>query len=344
MALIGSRIAARCASLVLIAGFATAQVRVVTTIPDFADIATRVGGEAVLVSSLTKGHEDLHLVRIRPSLLVKLRKADVFVQLGLDGEHSWVPAMMATARNNRIRPGAPGFCNASVGVKPLEVPEHTTRGAGPDLHPHGNPHYNLDPSRMLIAARNIRDCLIRVDPDHKTQFEENFDAWERELDSHLTKWHKRLAPLRGAAFIEAHSSWVYFASSFGLSIVGKLEPMPGMSPTADHLAKLIRQGKKQRIGIVVGRAGFTDVGKRVASGIGAKFIHLPITSSTHGELKGWFSFMDHVVETFATHLIPAERPNPPEGSKPKSGKGSKSLLRETHRTHPEGAARQCPRP
>ncbi|MCA8943470.1 MAG: zinc ABC transporter substrate-binding protein, partial [Planctomycetes bacterium] len=147
---------------------AVAQVQVVATIPDFADIAERIGGDAVTAISLTQGSEDLHLVRIRPSLLIKLRRADVFIQLGLDGEHAWVPALLRTARNDRIRPGAPGFCDASIGVPALEVPESVHRGAGPDLHPRGNPHYNLDPVRMRIAARNILACLVRVDADHRS--------------------------------------------------------------------------------------------------------------------------------------------------------------------------------
>lgn len=293
---------AHCGALLLFATAVTAQVRVVTTIPDFADLAARIGGDAVVTKSLTKGHEDLHLVRIRPSLLVKMRRADVFVQLGLDGEHSWVPAMMRTARNDRIQPGAAGFCDASIGIQPLEVPDNKTRGAGPDLHPNGNPHYNLDPKRMRVAARNIRDCLIRVDPDNKVRFETNCAAWERELDARLKKWRAKLDPLRGAAFLEAHSSWVYFANTFGLRIVGRLEPSPGTAPTAGHLARVIEIGKQNHVGLVVGRAKFADVARRVGTGIGATAVQLPISSASAGELRGWFRFMDHAVDTFAQHL------------------------------------------
>ena len=76
-------------AIVLLSGIAAAQISVVTTQPDLADIARRVGGDAVKVVSLTKGHEDLHLVRIKPSMLLKVRRADVFVQLGFSAEHSW---------------------------------------------------------------------------------------------------------------------------------------------------------------------------------------------------------------------------------------------------------------
>ena len=227
MALIGNRATATfCAAGLALATCATAQIRVVTTIPDFANIVQRIGGDAVTTTSLTKGHEDLHLVRIRPSLLIKLRRAGAFVQLGLDGEHAWVPAMMRTARNRQVQPGRPGFCDASLGIAPLQVPAKASRGAGPDLHPRGNPHYNVDPIRMRTAARNIRDCLIRIDPTNKRRFAERCAAWEKELDVRLKAWHKKLAPFRGAEFIEAHSSWIYFAQTFGLNVVARYVAHP----------------------------------------------------------------------------------------------------------------------
>lgn len=280
----------------------TAQLRVVSTIPDFADLASRIGGDAVQAISLTKGHEDLHLVRIRPSLLIKLRKADVFIQLGLDGEHSWVPAMMRTARNERVQPGQPGFCDASVGIDPLETPDSVTRGSGPDLHPRGNPHYNLDPERMRQAARNIRDCLIRVAPGKKEHFTRRCKAWEAELDKHQARWRKQLAAFKGAEFIEAHSAWVYFAAAFGLKIAGRLEPSPGMAPTPRHLAEVIRIAKGKQVGLVVGRPRYADVARRVAGEAGAEAINLQICSPSKGKHQGWFVYMDHVVATFAKHL------------------------------------------
>ncbi len=321
MALIGNRATATfCAAGLALATCATAQIRVVTTIPDFANIVQRIGGDAVTTTSLTKGHEDLHLVRIRPSLLIKLRRAGAFVQLGLDGEHAWVPAMMRTARNRQVQPGRPGFCDASLGIAPLQVPAKASRGAGPDLHPRGNPHYNVDPIRMRTAARNIRDCLIRIDPTNKRRFAERCAAWEKELDVRLKAWHKKLAPFRGAEFIEAHSSWIYFAQTFGLNVVARLEPSPGMSPTPGHLAKVMRIGKQRKIGFIVGRPRLADVARRVAKEIGAKSIMLQTCSSTSGTHKGWFAYMDHVVDTFAANLRKPETP-PAKGTVEKTSAG-----------------------
>lgn len=286
----------------LLSGALPAQLKVVTTTPDLADVASAIGGSAVQARSLTAGHEDLHMIRVRPSLLIKLRRADVFVQLGLDAEHAWIPALLRSARNKKIRPGGRGFCNASAGVSALQVLTTVSRADGPDLHPRGNPHYNLDPVRFRIAARNICTVLKQVDPKNAPKFDAGLAAFEKRLDESMARWAKKMAPFKGAAFIEYHSAWIYFAETYGLKIVGRLEPKPGLSPTPSHLAKVIRTAKAEKVGIIVSRPQNADIAKRVARGCGATAVVLPIMSSTEGKTQGWFKFMDHVVDTFSSHL------------------------------------------
>ena len=286
----------------ILSGALLPQVRVVTTTPDLADVVSMIGGTAVKVESLTAGHEDLHLVRIRPSLLIKLRRADMFVQLGLDAEHAWIPPLLRNARNTAIRPGARGFCNGSAGIEPLQVLKKVTRADGPDLHPQGNPHYNLDPRRWRTTAGNICIVLKRVDPENATRYDAGLKAFEERLDEATDRWAKKLAPFRGAAFVEYHSSWVYFADVYGLKIVGRLEPKPGLSPTPKHLARVIKNAKSEKAGLIVSRPQNLDIAKRVAKSCGATAVVLPIMSATEGKTKGWFAFMDHVVDTFAANL------------------------------------------
>lgn len=284
-----------------------AQLRVVTTIPDLADLAAQIGGERVAADSLTAGHEDFHMVRPRPSLLIKMRRAEMFIELGLDAEHAWVPTLMRNARNQKIRPGADGFCNASIGVTPLQIPKDRTRASGPDIHPSGNPHYNLDPERMRTAARNIRDALKRVDSAHADEFAANYRKWEQKLDERLVKWREQLEPVRGAAFIEYHNSWVYFAKAFDLRVVGQLEPKPGLAPTPTHLRLMVARAEEEQVGLIVARPQNIDIAKRVAKEVGAKAAVLQLCSARAGKMRGWFEFMDHVVKTFASNLRPKKR-------------------------------------
>src|SRR5947208_14051035 len=81
------------------------KIYIVTSLPDLADIAARIGGDLVTVESLAKGIEDPHGVPIKPSFVPKLNRAQVLIVMGLEYEHSWIPALLSRARNSTIMKG-----------------------------------------------------------------------------------------------------------------------------------------------------------------------------------------------------------------------------------------------
>ena len=155
------------------------KLNVITTTQDLASIAAEIGGDRVKVEALAKGYQDPHFVDAKPSYLVKLRSADLFIEVGRDLEVGWVPGLLQNARNSRILPGGPGFVDASAGVSVLEQGQPVGREQG-DVHPLGNPHYWLDPANGTVIARTIRDALSRVSPANRATFEERTKAFAKE--------------------------------------------------------------------------------------------------------------------------------------------------------------------
>src|SRR6266581_2096517 len=148
------------------------KIYVVTSLPDLADIAARVGGDLITVESLAKGIEDPHGVPIKPSFVPKLNRAQVLVVMGLEYEHSWIPALVSEARNPKILKGNIGYIDVSVRVTPKEVPTDLSRAKG-ELHPLGNPHFNLDPDDGRLIAQAVEEGLTLNFPQHRKQFETN---------------------------------------------------------------------------------------------------------------------------------------------------------------------------
>ena len=170
------------------------QIRVITTIPDLADMTKQIGKDLVSVESLTRGVEFMHAVPVKPSFVPKLNRADVLVVIGLDLEVSWLPALLEVANNTKILPGQPGHIDTSIGVPVAEVPRTFDRSEG-DVHPKGNPHYNLDPVNGRIMARNIAEGLSRNFPQHKAMFDTNLSAYLGELNKAIVRWESMAAPL-----------------------------------------------------------------------------------------------------------------------------------------------------
>lgn len=276
-------------AVLLAAPAVDAKLRVVTTSEDLAYIAERVGGEAVRVASLSSGDQDLHLVEPRPSMVMKVKRARVFVRVGLDID-MWADSLLGAARNKRVMFGSPGYVDASVGVPLLQVPQGKVDASMGDIHIYGNPHYWLDPANARVMSKNIRDGLCRVQPDGCDVFKANHEAFLAELEAKLSEWDERMAPFRGARLVTYHNSWVYFAQRFGLEIVGNIEPKPGIPPTPSHLRKLIDTMTAKRAKVIMSEIYFPKQGPaKVAAKTGAKVLAVP---SSVGGLKGIETFFD----------------------------------------------------
>jgi ABC-type Zn uptake system ZnuABC Zn-binding protein ZnuA len=159
--------------------------RVCATIPDLGDIAREIGGPEVAVTVLTKGPQDPHFVEARPSFIVELNRADLFLQAGLDLEVGWVPALLRSARNPGVQPGGRGFLDVSSAVQRLEVPAGRIDRSMGDVHPQGNPHYLLDPLNGIKVAGLIRDRLVALRPEKASAFRERHDAFARRVTAAL---------------------------------------------------------------------------------------------------------------------------------------------------------------
>src|SRR5215470_14786860 len=249
------------------------QIRVVATWPALADITRQIGKELVNVDSLATGVEDPHGVPMKPSFVPRLNRADVLVLIGLEDEHSWLPALLEVANNPKILLGRPGYIDCSVGVPVLEAPTLVDRSEG-DLHPKGNPHYMLDPVRAKIAAQNIAAGLSRNFPQNQQAFDQNLKAYLTELDTWIARWEKMAAPLKGVKYVEYHPQWIYFANRFGMKGIGSIEIKPGIEPTPNHIVELVQQIKQEKPQLLLYAAQNPRLPEQISAETGIKVLRL----------------------------------------------------------------------
>jgi len=268
------------------------QIRVVTTTPELADITRQIGKELVNVESLTRGVEFMHTVPIKPSFVPKLNRADILVEMGLDLEVSWLPALLEVANNSKILPGQPGNIDCSIGISVLEVSRTMDRSEG-DVHPKGNPHYNLDPLNGKIMARNIADGLSRNYPQHKALFEKNLNAYLGELDKAIARWQSMAAPLKGVKIVTYHIEWSYFANRFGLQQVGIIELKPGIEPTPNHLVGLAQKMQQEKVQMIIYGAQSNRYPQQLASQTGASVVRLQSIAGGSAETETYIKFIDY---------------------------------------------------
>ena len=141
----------------ILSSLAAEPLRVCATVPGLGSLAEEVGGTEVAVTVFTKGTESPHFTVPKPSFVKALNVCDAYVQVGLELEIGWAPALLQNARNGAVLPGGAGFIDASTAIAALGVPSGTIDRSMGDVHPGGNPHYLLDPLNGLRVAALLRD-------------------------------------------------------------------------------------------------------------------------------------------------------------------------------------------
>ncbi|MDH5308004.1 MAG: zinc ABC transporter substrate-binding protein, partial [Myxococcales bacterium] len=229
---------------------AGATLRVFSCESEWAALAAALGGDQVEAYSATSARQDVHYIQARPSLIAKLRRADLLICSGADLEIGWLPVLLRKASNAKVQPGQPGHVDVSKIVPMLDVPSRVDRSEG-DIHPYGNPHTQTDPHNIALVATELSHRLERIDPKqagfYRQRSSEFADRWQKAIAS----WEARAAPLRGMKIITHHVAWVYMAHWLGLEVVGHLEDKPGIPPTAGHLADLLAGLRDQKVELIV---------------------------------------------------------------------------------------------
>jgi len=285
---------------------ALAQVKIVTSVPDFAAIARDIGGDKVEVISLAKGYQNPHFVNTKPIFITKLNQADLLVYNGLELEIGWLPILITGARNSDILAGnSIGHYNASASIKnKREI--HTgpiDRSMG-DIHPGGNPHYMLDPRNGIPVARGIAARLIQIDSENTAYYKENFKNFVSALKLKISEWDTQLAPFKGTNVVTYHKLWAYFLNWADFKEIGTVETKPGIPPTPSHVANLIRIIQRQNIKLIIAANYYPQKTPTIiAQQTGATFLLLPAMVEGRDGINTYIELFDTIVGEITSTLI-----------------------------------------
>jgi len=292
-------------ALALVAALpAQAALKVFACEPEWAALAVEVGGDLVSAYAATTGRQDVHQIQARPSLIAKLRSADLLVCTGAELEVGWLPMLLRQAANPRVQPGAAGYFEAASAVTMLELPTAVDRALG-DIHPYGNPHLQTDPRNLIPVALALAKRMAALDGAHAADYARGAQRFEQRWRSQLARWAARAAPLAGQRFVAHHNSWPYLAAWLGIDVVGFLEPKPGIPPSSTHLAQLLDGLESQPVRGIV-RSGYEDArpSEWLAQRTGARALLVPQTIGAVPAAKDLTSLYDAMLDSLLGALPP----------------------------------------
>ena len=227
-----------------------AEVRIFACEPEWASLATEIGGDAVSVFAATHGLQDPHFIRAKPSLIAQIRRADLLFCSGAELEVGWLPVLMQRGARQEIQRGQPGHLMAADHVDVLEKPTSVDRSQG-DVHASGNPHVHLDPKNIKLVASELANRLAQIDSSNADRYHSRLDSFNSRWDESMLNWQQRISALADMNIVVHHASWAYLLNWTGINQIASLERVPGVPPTASHLRELLSVVQNRQIDAIV---------------------------------------------------------------------------------------------
>ncbi len=320
---------------------ATEPLKIICSFSDYASIAKEIVQDKGTVEFIASGEQDPHFIPPKPSFAMRLKKADLWITTGMDLE-GWSTTLLDKARNKDIMDGAIGFVSVSDGINILHKVEKGDRTEG-DVHLMGNPHITTGPLNWKSIAHNITIGLMKVDPENIAFYEKNRDAFCKHVDISLfgeelvtlfggetlskmlenktlftflnkeykgTKlsdklggWLKEAMPFRNKKVIAYHKNWAYFCETFGLDIIGFIEPKPGIPPSAKHVQHMINLIDEQDIKIMLVASYFEKKSpEMIEDKTGIHALFLPLFVNGVKEVQDNFQLVNYWIKNINLNI------------------------------------------
>ena len=267
---------------------AEAKFKVVTTFTVIQDIAQNVAGDAATVESITKPGAEIHEYEPTPKDIVKAQSADLILWNGLNLER-WFERFF---QNIKDKPAVV----VTEGVTPLSIYEGPYKDAP-------NPHAWMSPSNALIYVENIKNALVKYDPQNADTYQKNAAAYAekiKQLDKPLREKLSKI-PADQRWLVTSEGAFSYLAKDYDLK-EGYLWPINAeQQGTPQQVRKLIDLVKKNHIPVVFSESTVSDKpAQQVAKESGAKYggvLYVDSLSAADGPVPTYIDLLNVTVST-----------------------------------------------
>lgn len=280
------------AGLLLVAPYAQAKLQIFACEPEWAALAKELGVNEVAVFSATTAMQDPHHIQARPSLIAKMRRADLLICNGAGLEAGWLPVLLRRAANPAVQPGQAGYFAAADYVTLIDIPHKLDR-AGGDVHPQGDPHFHTDPRNISKVAPALATRLQQLDPENTDLYLKQAEHFMRKWQQAIEGWQQRASSLRDVPVVTQHKSWSYLIKWLGLKEIARLEDKPGVPPSAVYLEALLNRLRQQPASMIL-RARYQAArpSEWLAERSGLPVVILPYTVGGNASSTDLFGLFD----------------------------------------------------
>ena len=269
---------------------AYAKFKVVTTFTVIQDIAQNVAGDAAVVESITKPGAEIHDYQPTPQDIAKAQSADLVLWNGLNLER-WFERFFQNVRNK------PAVV-VTQGITPMSIHEGPYRGQP-------NPHAWMSTRNALIYVENIKNALVKYDPQNAAVYTRNAAAYAqkiRQLDAPLRAKLMQV-PQNQRFLVTSEGAFSYLARDYGYKEVYLWPINAEQQGTPQQVRKVINTVRQNHIPVVFSESTISDrPAKQVARETGAKYggvLYVDSLSAKNGPVPTYIDLLNVTVSTIA---------------------------------------------
>lgn len=267
---------------------ANAKFKVVTTFTVIQDIAQNVAGDAAIVESITKPGAEIHEYEPTPKDIVKAQSADLILWNGLNLER-WFERFF---QNIKDKPAVV----VTEGITPLSIYEGPYKDAP-------NPHAWMSPSNALVYIENIKNTLIKYDPQNAAVYEKNAADYAQKIKQLDEPLRDKLAQIPESKrwLVTSEGAFSYLAKDYNLK-EGYLWPINAeQQGTPQQVRKVIDLVRKNNIPVVFSESTISPkAAQQVAKESGAKYggvLYVDSLSTKEGPVPTYIDLLNTTVST-----------------------------------------------
>ena len=277
-------------ALSLGSSLAYAKFKVVTTFTIIQDMAQNVAGDAATVESITKPGAEIHDYEPTPKDIVKAQSADLVLWNGLNLER-WFEKFF---QNVKDKPAVV----VTEGIEPMSINEGPYTG-------NPNPHAWMSPSNALIYIENIKNALVKYDPQNKETYEKNAALYAQKIKALDKPLREKLAQVPEAQrwLVTSEGAFSYLTRDYGFKEVYLWPINAEQQGTPQQVRKVIETVKANNIPVVFSESTISPKpAKQVAKETGAKYggvLYVDSLSNKKGPVPTYIDLLNTTVSTIA---------------------------------------------
>ncbi|MGL4772050.1 MAG: metal ABC transporter solute-binding protein, Zn/Mn family [Clostridium sp.] len=229
------------------------KISIVVSINPLKEFTEVIGGDKVQVKTLVPDGVEPHDFDPNPRDLESLSKSRVFIYNGL-GMETWLDKVTKGLDENNTL-----IIDSSNETKTIPIEDD---GHGHDEHEHTggyDPHIWLSLREVVTQGRNIKDALIKVDPENSTYYEENYNKFKKELEDLDKEYTEKFNTISNKNFITGHSAFGYLGRDYGLKTKSLTNVFSEGEPNPKDLENLVKFCKENNVKTIFSEQASTSV-------------------------------------------------------------------------------------